>query len=153
MSEPRNFSWIEQRRLAASAQPDDAEEYVWLRKQGIDLIITLTEDPLRRDWLDDAGLLGLHVPITDMDAPTLEQIREVLSAIRRANDRGMGVAVHCLFGRGRTGTMLAAYFVEKGMNAREAIRQVRKLRPGSIETEAQEEIIEEFARSRKDPRA
>ena len=57
----------------------------------------------------------------------------------------MGVAVHCTAGKGRTGTVLAAYFVNAGLSAREAIQKVRTLRPGSIETPGQEEAIAEFA--------
>lgn len=145
MAMPTNFTWIERPLLAACAQPEDAEELAWLRQQGIELIITLTEEPLRRDWLADASLLALHVPIEDMEAPTVAQVREVISAIDKAHERNMGVALHCLVGRGRTGTMLACYFVHKGMKPKDAIRHVRKLRPGSIETREQEELIHEFA--------
>ena len=61
----------------------------------------------------------------------------------------MGVAVHCLAGRGRTGTVLAAYFVHRGLPAREAIQKVRDLRPGSIEVPEQEDAIRAFERSRQ----
>jgi atypical dual specificity phosphatase len=145
MSAPDNFTWIEKPLLAAHARPADAAELSWLRGQGIELIVTLTEDPLRRDWLSDASLLGLHVPIVDMEAPTPEQVKQIISAIKKAHERNMGVAVHCAHGRGRTGTVLACYFVDKGMSPREAIRHVRKLRPGSIETAEQEDLIREFA--------
>src|SRR5262245_21049383 len=146
MSAPDNFTWIEKPLLAAHAKPQDAEELAWLREQGIELVVTLTEDPLRRDWLSDASLLALHVPVIDMEAPTLEQVQQILSAVKKAQEHKMGVAVHCAYGRGRTGTVLACYFVDKGMSAREAIRHVRKLRPGSIETPEQEDLIREFGR-------
>jgi atypical dual specificity phosphatase len=149
VSQPQNFSWIEPGRLAAMGQPDDPSELQWLRDNGIELLITITEEPLRRDWLFDAGLLGLHVPMEDMQPPELDQIRECLSAIRKAHERNMGVGIHCHAGRGRTGTTLACYFVETGMTPEEAVRRVRKLRPGSIESVAQEEVVEEFARTRR----
>jgi len=149
VSEPYNFSWVEEPLLAAMGRPHELDEYKWLRNQGIELIVSLTEDPLRRDWLSDAGLFGLHIPVPDMAAPTQEQIQEALSAIEKAQERGMGVAVHCLAGRGRTGTVLACYYVTKGMRPLEAMAHVRHLRPGSIETGEQEQAVEEFARSRK----
>jgi atypical dual specificity phosphatase len=58
----------------------------------------------------------------------------------------MGVNVHCRAGKGRTGTVLAAYFVSKGMSAAEALQRVRELRPGSIETPEQEHAIADLAR-------
>jgi atypical dual specificity phosphatase len=45
--------------------------------------------------------------------------------------------------------VLACYFVSKGMTATNAIARVRRLRPGSIETEEQAEAVEEFARRRE----
>ena len=58
---------------------------------------------------------------------------------------GMAVAIHCAAGLGRTGTVLAAYFVAKGLSAREAVERVRQLRPGSVETVEQERAIERYA--------
>jgi atypical dual specificity phosphatase len=148
MAAPPGFSWIEKPLLAASANPDDAGQLEWLRAQGIELLVTLTEDPPRRTWVNDAGLLSVHVPVVDMEPPTQEQLDRILSAIQRAHERNMGVAVHCTAGLGRTGVILACYFVTKGMNAKNAIARVRRLRPGSIETDDQAEAVAEFARRR-----
>lgn len=56
-----------------------------------------------------------------------------------------GVAVHCMHGHGRTGTMLACYLV-KSMNLSgiDAIKKIRKLRQGSIETHEQEKAVVQF---------
>ncbi|HEV3144239.1 MAG TPA: dual specificity protein phosphatase 23 [Gemmataceae bacterium] len=148
MSQPYNFSWIEPSKLAAMGMPDSIEELEWLRQQGIELVITLTEDPLPRYWLSETGLLGLHVPVEDMSPPSIAQIEECLSAIRRANEKNMGVVLHCFAGKGRTGTILACYFVEKGFSPVDAIAQVRKLRPGSIESFSQGMVVEDFAQTR-----
>ena len=128
--------------FADACSPDLAH----VRGQGIELLISLTEDPLRRDWVNEAGLLVFHVPVVDMEAPTQEQLERCVSAITRAHDREMGVAVHCGAGLGRTGVVLACYFVNKGLSAQNAIARVRRLRPGSIETEEQADAVVEFAR-------
>ncbi|HYT87466.1 MAG TPA: dual specificity protein phosphatase 23 [Gemmataceae bacterium] len=146
MSQPHGFSWIDKPSLAAMARPADLDELVWLRGQGVEVLLSLTEDPPRRDWINEAGLFLVHVPIVDMEAPTQEQLDLCLATIRRANDHGMGVAVHCGAGLGRTGVVLACYFVTKDLNAKNAIARVRRLRPGSIETEEQAEAVAEFAR-------
>jgi atypical dual specificity phosphatase len=145
MSAPDNFSWIDKPLLAAMARPGSADELVWLRQQGIELLVSLTEDPPRRDWINDAGLFLVHVPVVDMEAPTQKQLDECLSAIARAHEKSMGVGIHCGAGLGRTGVFLACWFVTKGLTAKNAIARVRRLRPGSIETQAQEDVVAEFA--------
>jgi atypical dual specificity phosphatase len=146
MAPPHGFSWIEKPYLAAMARPSEIDDLLWLRNQSIQLLVSLTEDRLRRDWVNESGLLVFHVPMIDMEAPTLDQIDRAVSAINRAIEQQMGVAVHCGAGLGRTGVVLAAYLVNKGMAPQNAISRVRRLRPGSIETDEQAEVIEEYAR-------
>jgi atypical dual specificity phosphatase len=149
MSRPYFFTWVDEPLVAACAEPNAPEQLAWLRGEGVDILVTLTEEPLPRSWIDGAGLMSVHVPVADMDSPTLEQIEQVLGVIDKAKSSNMGVAVHCMAGRGRTGTLLAAYFVHQGLSAREAIRKVRQLRPGSIEVTEQEDVVLEFERRRR----
>jgi atypical dual specificity phosphatase len=146
---PHGFTWVDKPLLGAMAQPESEEDLVWLRANGIQVLLSLTEDPPRRDWTEGAGLLVFHVPIEDMEPPTQEQLDRCVSAVARAHSNNMGVAVHCGAGLGRTGVVLASLFVEKGMSAESAMAQVRKLRPGSVETEEQAEAVSEFARRKK----
>ena len=149
MPPPHGFYWIDRPLLAGMARPESEDDLEWLRQQGIDVLLSLTEEPPRHDWVEDAGILVFHVPIEDMEAPTQEQLQRCVSALAKANASNMGVAVHCGAGLGRTGAVLAAYLVHKGMAAREAIARVRRLRPGSIETDEQAQAVVEFARNRK----
>jgi atypical dual specificity phosphatase len=149
--QPPGFSWVDPPYLAALGRPDGLDEMQWLREQGIQLLISLTEYPPFRGWIDDAGLLALHIPVPDFHAPTLEQIEQCVAAIARAREQSMPVAVHCHAGLGRTGTILAAYFVSQGMSAADAIAKVRELRPGSIESDAQEEVVAAYAIQRSAP--
>src|SRR5262249_52448700 len=57
MAAPDGFSWIDKPHLAALARPSSLEELTWLRRQGIELLVSLTEDRLRRDWVNDSGIL------------------------------------------------------------------------------------------------
>ena len=143
---PYGFSWIEAGRIAGLAAPSSLDDLVWLRQNGIEFLLTLTEQPLPKRWIDEAGLMAVHIPVPDFDSPTPEQFNAAVETISIAVEAGMGVAVHCLAGKGRTGTILAAYFVSKGLSANEAVRRIRELRPGSIESAEQERAIEEFAR-------
>ena len=111
MAAPSGFSWIEKPLLAALARPAGPEDLRWLREQGIEVLLSLTEERPRRDWIEDAGLLVYHEPLEDMEPPEQDQLDRCVSAIVRANERKMGVAVHCGAGLGRTGVVVAAYFV------------------------------------------
>ena len=145
---PPGFSWVDKPHLAALAMPESADDLAWLRSHGVEVLVSLTEEPVPRGWVNDAGLLAVNVPIPDMEAPTDRQLDKVLATIHQAAAAKMGVAVHCGAGLGRTGTVLAAYFVAQGLRPKDAVAKVRDLRPGSIETAEQERAIETFARQR-----
>jgi atypical dual specificity phosphatase len=81
-----------------------------------------------------------------MAPPTSEQLELCMKTIRRGREQEFGVGVHCYAGVGRTGTVLAAWFVSEGMSPNDAVIKIRELRPGSIETPEQERAIELFAK-------
>lgn len=147
---PPGFSWVDKPHLAALAMPESATDLAWLRRNGVDVLISLTESPIPRQWVNEAGLMVVNVPIPDMEAPTDRQLDRLLDTVRKANGSRMGVAIHCGAGLGRTGTVLAAYFVAQGLGPKEAISKVRDLRPGSVETVEQERAVEAFARRQRE---
>lgn len=151
MSAPAGFTWIDKARLAAMGRPTTLQELEWLRGQGVEIVVSLTEDRLRRDWVNEAGLMVVHEPVPDMEPPEQEQLDRCVSVIGRAHEKQLAVAVHCGAGLGRTGVILACHFVHEGMSAQNAIARVRRLRPGSIETDEQAEAVVEFARRHGQP--
>jgi len=89
-------------------------------------------------------LQWLPVPITDMATPsaaTLAAWRSQGPALLQALGQGQRVLVHCAAGLGRTGMLVAKLLVLHGVSAEEAIAQVRRARPGTIETEAQADWV------------
>ena len=92
-------------------------------------------DPAR---LARYGLTEVHLPGTRFPAPdTRADYGRRRHEIERGLAAGTGVAVHCRAALGRTGTLLACYFVSRGSDAESsdcahtsiAARFRRELRP------------------------
>ncbi|MCK6467601.1 MAG: dual specificity protein phosphatase family protein [Candidatus Brocadia sinica] len=126
----------------------------FLKDNGIEAIVSLTELPLPKTLIEEFGFEYKHIPIADLTSPTQEQIEEFVTFVNGLIFSKKRIVVHCDAGIGRTGTMLACYLVSKGYNAKKAIAEVRKRRPGSIETMEQEDTIikyeERLLKKRKD---
>lgn len=138
-----NFSWIREAQVAGMGLPSPST-YEKLLGEGIRAILTLTERPPPGDP-EAVGLAYLHVPLMDFGTPSMEALTECVRWMTAQVDADRPVAVHCFAGQGRTGTVLAAWLVSQGMQAAEAIDEVRRLRPHSIETRGQVQAIHEFA--------
>ncbi len=98
------------------------------------------------------GILHLRLPIPDGSTPdaSWENSWEVAGPkIRAILSRGGRVCVHCIGGLGRTGLVAARLLVEFGAQPLEAIRMVRDIRPGAIETAAQENYVRSLLPARE----
>ena len=120
-----------------------------LEKWGARLVLTLVEPdeprylnvPNLGDAIQLRGIEWLHLPIKDFGTPSeaFEKDRCRYGAeIRRALREGADIVVHCKGGQGRAGMIAARLLVELGTDPEAAIRSVRTVRPGAIETRAQE---------------
>lgn len=145
------FSWVDEAVLAGLPLPGGhrprtvEQDLEFLRAEGVEILVSLTETPTDPDLVDAWGLHPVHLPIPDFQPPTQDQLDAFTATVARGLSEHRPVAVHCHAGLGRTGTMLAGWFVHEGMDAAEAIARVRSLRPGSIETASQEAAIEVYA--------
>ncbi|ODS33809.1 MAG: putative phosphatase [Candidatus Scalindua rubra] len=138
----RNFSWLIEGEIAGMGRPaSSVHDFEFLKDNGFEAIVSLTEFPLNESLIEEFGFEVKHIPIRDFEAPTMEQIEDFVEFAKKVGDNGKKLVVHCDAGIGRTGTILACYLVSKGYNAAKAIEEVRKKRPGSIETIEQEEIV------------
>ncbi|MFT5679601.1 MAG: atypical dual specificity phosphatase [Myxococcota bacterium] len=140
------FSWVIDDVLAGMPQPSQAE-LSWASEEGMTVLVSLTESGTDPDLAAAVGIEVVHIPVPDMTAPDLHQLQRFVTTAGPAMRRGESVGVHCLAGKGRTGTFLAAWFIWEGMTASEAIDHIRSLRPGSIETDEQEAVLHHFAES------
>lgn len=139
---PRNFSWLIKDEIAGMGRPMSiVADLEFLKDNGIEAIVSLTVLPLHKTLIEEFGFEYKHIPVADFTSPTQEQIDEFLSFVNNLISSKKKIVVHCDAGAGRTGTMLACYLVSKGCSARKAILEVRRSRPGSVETIEQEDTV------------
>lgn len=124
------------------------DDLAWLAAHGIAAILSLTETPLTTGAIEQYGMEALHLPVDDLTAPTPEQLDLALAFIDRQRAQGRKVAVHCLMGQGRTGTVLAAYLVRGGATVEAALRELRAVCPGAVGSPGQERALHAFERRR-----
>ena len=142
--EPTGFLWVEREKVAASGYPASRGQLEWLAKQGIEVVLTLTEQPLPPEWTEGLPIAFRHTPMKDHMPPEQEDLGIAAAFVRDSVNSGKKVLVHCLAGKGRTMTVLAAYLMmERKMGPEEAIRSLREMRPGAVE-KGQEQAVFEF---------
>lgn len=147
---PPNYSWVVEGKIAACGSPTDPSHFDYLKKSGIRRVVALTKsypDGVEPNF-DRVNMQLSRVAMPDFHPPTEEQVTEFVKLLEDCQMRNEPVAVHCKMGQGRTGTMLACYLVKKeNLNSEEAIKKVRDMRPGSIETEGQEKAVGKYYKS------
>ncbi len=85
-----------------------------------------------------------HLPIRDVSipGPAFEAVWPAQSAaLRDKLAAGENIVVHCRGGLGRAGMIAARLLVDSGIDADVAMARVRAVRPGAIETRAQEHWV------------
>ncbi len=121
--------------------------------QNCSTIITLVEDIEFEKLCDKKffvhniysnNLKWIHMPIVDLKPPEHKfidkwQVTKVL--LKNELIEGKNIVLHCMGGKGRSGTIAAIILIEFGESNKEAIEIVRKNRKGAIETKEQEDFI------------
>ncbi|MQA00729.1 MAG: hypothetical protein GEU80_15630 [Dehalococcoidia bacterium] len=132
-------------RVGGALPPEDYER---LRAAGVTHVLDLREDAEVDNGVEQLSALGIErkqVPVPNRQAPTSEQVLEVLDWLP---DDDASVYVHCQGGFGRAGTMTVGLLVQRGMTIEEAEREVRADRPEININDAQRAWLEELERSR-----
>ena len=86
----------------------------------------------------------VHIPIPDLKAPDykfVDKWQTTKSLLKNDLIEGKNIVVHCMGGKGRSGTLAAILLVEFGEKNKDAIDIVRDKRNGAIETKEQEDFI------------
>jgi atypical dual specificity phosphatase len=92
----------------------------------------------------------LHLPMKDYSGTDVQLLTQVVDAALELAKTGKNLVIHCHAGLGRTGLFAACLARRQlGLGPAEAIRWIRELVPGSIESDEQESVIRRFPVSAK----
>jgi atypical dual specificity phosphatase len=139
-----NLWWVIPHKLAGVRKPM-AEELTELQESGVGAIVSVMDDPSNLDVYQQANIPHLWIPIKGGTAPNQEQLQELQNFIDTQNSLSHAVAVHCTSGRRRTGTILAAYLISKGISYDDAIQTILSVNSEVELKEAQTSFLRDLA--------
>ena len=90
------------------------------------------------------NFIWLHFPINDFNIPTknsLLKLNLLLSDLENFLKKEKNIIIHCKAGLGRTGTIASLLLAKLGISPKDAIKFIRKYRPGSIDTDEQKNFV------------
>jgi hypothetical protein len=122
------LTWVTD-RLAVGGAPMSYEQLASLREQGITAILNLCAEFCDlHDIEAAAGFEVRYLPVADEQAPDLAALESALAWLDEAIYLGKKVLIHCRHGIGRTGTVLNAYLLRRGLGHKLAARVLKPLR-------------------------
>lgn len=126
--QPYRITWIT-KQLAVGHAPASYEELASMRGQGIDAIVNLCGEYCDLHRIEEEfGFEVLYLPVTDDDAPGMEEVEKALAWLDEAIYLGKKVLVHCKLGVGRTGTFVRSYLLRRGFGSKRAEKELKKIR-------------------------
>jgi len=146
------LTWVVPMELGISRIPVRREDIKKLKAMGARCIVCLaTEWEIAPYWggiysyehaVVNEGMEFYFLPVEPGGAPSTGEMIRLLEWISSRATKGRPSAVHCFAGVGRAATVAAGYLIfSKGMTVEAAIDYIRRIRPGAIETYAQEEAL------------
>ncbi len=149
-----NFSWVIPNVLAASSLPQSRKDLEWLiKKQEIEIIITLTEDNLSRkiQYFNNAKtelqFKHYHIPTIDGTGFHTYQYQKMCKIFKESLLTHRKLLIHCEGGYGRTSTALAAiwmFYYRKDLETSINDLLDKNRRPQAMFTEFQMESLRQW---------
>ncbi|WP_027722091.1 protein-tyrosine phosphatase family protein [Maridesulfovibrio zosterae] len=123
-----NLTWVTD-QLAVGCAPMSHAQLESIREQGVDAIVNLCGEFCDLHEIERNSGFDVHyLPLEDEEAPELIDLENALEWMDEAIYLGKKVLIHCRHGIGRTGTVLNAYLLRRGLGHKLAWRKMKRLR-------------------------
>lgn len=128
MSAKHPITWVTE-DLAVGPAPMSYDALDDLRAQGVRAILNLCAEFTDLHEIERAhGFEVYHLPVEDEHAPDVDELEKALDWLDEAIYLGRKAYIHCRHGIGRTGTVLNAYILRRGLGHMRAWLKLRSLR-------------------------
>ena len=135
------MKWITD-NLAVGYAPRSEEELDEVKAQGITAIVNLCAECYDLHAIEERrGFRVYFIPLQDEGAPDIAEMEKAVAWIDDSIGSGNKVLVHCRFGIGRTGTLIAAFFLSKGYSLKEALHKMDHTPSGPFSREQWELLV------------
>lgn len=115
--------------LATGPAPMSYDHLECLKSQNIDAILNLCAEYCDLHDIESKQGFEVHyLPIEDEETPQLQALEEALAWLDESIYLGKKVYVHCRHGIGRTGTIISAYLLRRGLGSKLVKQKIKKLR-------------------------
>lgn len=125
---PYQVTWVTD-QLGVGHAPMSYPQLDAIRGEGVNAILNLCGEFCDlHDIEAGAGFEVHYLPLEDEEAPELLELEKALAWLDEAIYLGKKVLIHCRHGIGRTGTVLNAYLLRRGLGHKLAGQALKKLK-------------------------
>lgn len=122
------LTWVTD-HLAVGHAPMSYDDLDDLKAQGLDAIMNLCAEFCDLHEIEKAsGFEVYYLPVFDEETPELQELEKALAWLDESIYLGKKILIHCRHGIGRTGTVLNAYLLRRGLGHKLAGKTLKKLR-------------------------
>lgn len=111
------------------------EEWSLMKELGVDTVID-TDGTIDHNAPDAPDtIIYIHFPVSDSELPEEGTLHALGRLVAEMTGRGHKVLIHCFLGLNRSNLLAAVALTYMGMDGRQAVDHIQKVRPGALDIE------------------